>query len=109
MKLRDMNIGSLITKLKETDQINNAQISSFYSGITQFVSTIAKKLFDISPVSYNVVRNSVIFDSLIMSQENVGVLQSKLKHRWTFSKLPKRRRIQFFLIRGGIEKRGGMV
>ena len=32
-----------LTKLRETDQINNAQISSFYSGVTQFVSTVAKK------------------------------------------------------------------
>ena len=30
------------------------------------------------PMSFNVVRNSVIFD-LLVSQENVGVLQSKLK------------------------------
>ena len=30
-------------------------------------------------MSYNVVRNSVIFDPPIMCQENVGVLQSKLK------------------------------
>ena len=30
-------------------------------------------------MSNNVVRNSVIFDPLIMSQENVGVLQSKPK------------------------------
>ena len=41
-----MNIGfstiSTIIKLKETDQINNAQISSFYNGVTQFVSTFAK-------------------------------------------------------------------
>ena len=81
MKLKDMNIGfstiSTIMKLKETDQINNAQISSFHSCVIQFVSTIAK-LFDKSPLFYN-VRNSVIFDPLIMSQENVGILQSKLK------------------------------
>ena len=78
-----MNIGfstiSTIIKLKETDQINNAQISSFYNGVTQFVSTFAKNLFNKSPMSYNVVRNSVIFDPLIIYQENVGVLQSKLK------------------------------
>ena len=30
-------------------------------------------------MSYSVVRNSLVFDPLIMSQENVGVLQSKLK------------------------------
>ena len=50
MKLNDMNIGfstiSTITELKETDQINIAQKSSFYNGVIQFVSTIAKKLFD---------------------------------------------------------------
>ena len=73
------SIISTITKLKGRNQINNAQISSFYNGVIQFVSTIAKKLFDKSPMFYNVVRNSVIFDPLIMSQENVGVLQSKLK------------------------------
>ena len=44
MKLKDMNIRfstiSTITKLKETDQIKNAQISSFYNGVIQFASTI---------------------------------------------------------------------
>ena len=37
MKLKDMNIGfstiSTITKVKETHQINNTQISSFYNGV----------------------------------------------------------------------------
>ena len=32
-----------------------------------------------SPMPYNVVRNSVIFDPLITSQENVRILQSKFK------------------------------
>ena len=54
MKLKDMNIGfstiSTITQLKETDQINNAQISSFYNGVIQFVSAIAKIFFDKSPM-----------------------------------------------------------
>ena len=49
MKLKDMNIGfstlSTVAKLKETDQINNAQIWSFYNGVIQFVSTIARKLY----------------------------------------------------------------
>ena len=75
MKLKDINIGfstiSTITKLTETDQINNAQISSFYNGVIQFVSTITKKLVDKSQMSCSVVRNSVILDPLIMSQENV--------------------------------------
>ena len=61
MKLKDMNIGFLtiftITELKETDKINNAQISYFYNGVIQFFSTIAKKLFG-KTMSYNVVRNS---------------------------------------------------
>ena len=32
-----------------------------------------------------------------------------LKGGWTFSKLAKRGQIHFFLIRGGIGKRGGML
>ena len=54
IKLKDMNVAfstiSTITKLKETDQINNAQISSFYNGVIQFVSAIAKIFFDKSPI-----------------------------------------------------------
>ena len=38
-----------------------------------------KNFFDKSPMSYNAGRSSAIFDPLIMSQENVGVLQSKFK------------------------------
>ena len=83
-----MNIGfstiSTIIKLKEIDQINNAQILSFYNGIIHFISTIPKKLFGKSPMSFTVVRNSVIFDPLVMSKENVGVLQSKLKKLLTY-------------------------
>ena len=45
----------------------------------KFVKTIAKELSEKSPMSHNVVRNSVIFDPLIACQENVGTLQSKLK------------------------------
>ena len=41
MKLKDMFVGfstiSTITKLKGTDQINNAQISSFCNGVIQVV------------------------------------------------------------------------
>ena len=83
MKLKDMNIGfptlSTVTKLRETDQISKNQISSFFNKVINFVTTIAKKLFEKSSMSHNVVRNSVIFDPLIACQENVGTLQSKLK------------------------------
>ena len=44
-----------------------------------FVTTIATRLFEKSPMSHNLVRTSVIFDPLIACQENVGTLQSKLK------------------------------
>ena len=82
MKLKDMSIGfatSTITKFRETDQISRNQISSFFNNVINFVTTIAKKLFEKSPMSHNVVRNSVIFDPLIACQENVGTLQAKLK------------------------------
>ena len=42
-------------------------------------SQLFQKLFDKSPMSYNAGRSSTIFDPLIMSQENVGVLQAKFK------------------------------
>ena len=46
MKLKDMNIGfsiiSTIMKLKETDQINNAEISSFYDGFIQSFQLLQK-------------------------------------------------------------------
>ena len=82
MKLKNMSIGFAtftITKLRETGQISKNQVSSFFNNVIKFVTTISKKLFEKSPVSHNVVRNSVIFDPLIACQENVGTLQSKLK------------------------------
>ena len=44
---------------------------------------MAKKLFDKSPLEYNVVRNSVIFDSQVLVNESVSVLQNKLKRLLT--------------------------
>ena len=83
MKLKDTSIGfatlSTITKIRETDQISKNYISSFFNNVIKFVTTIAKKIFEKSPLSHNVVRNSVIFDPLIACQENVGTLQCKLK------------------------------
>ena len=82
LKLKDMSIwfaASTITKLRETDQIKKEQISSFFNIVIKFVTIIAKKLFEKSPMSHNVVRNSVIFDPRIAYQENVGTLQSKRK------------------------------
>ena len=82
MKLKDMSfrVATLtLALLRETYQISKNQISSFFNNVIKLVTTIAKKLFEKSPTSHNVVRNSVIFDPLIACQEHVGTLQSKLK------------------------------
>ena len=72
MKLKDMSIGFAtlfsITKLRENEKISKNQISSFFNNVITFVTTIAKKLFEKSTMSHNVVRNSVIFDPLIACQ-----------------------------------------
>ena len=44
---------------------------------------MVKKLFNKSPLEYNVVRNSVIFDPQVLVNENASVLQNKLKRLLT--------------------------
>ena len=44
---------------------------------------MVKKLFDKSPLEYNVVRNSVVFDPQVLINGNASVLQSKSKRLLT--------------------------
>ena len=44
---------------------------------------MVKKLFDKSPLDYNVVRNSVLFNPQVLVNENASVLQNKLKRLHT--------------------------
>ena len=44
---------------------------------------MVEKLFDKSPLEYNVVRNSVIFDPQVLVNENASVLQNKVKRLLT--------------------------
>ena len=44
---------------------------------------MVKKLFHKSPLEYNVVRNSVIFDPQVLVNENASVLQNKVKRLLT--------------------------
>ena len=44
---------------------------------------MVKKLFDKSPLEYNVVRNSVIFNLQVLVNESASVLQNTLKRLLT--------------------------
>ena len=78
-----MNIGfsTISTQLPSSEkQIRSTMLRFHLFTVVLFNSfqQLQKKKLEKIPMSFNVVRNSVIFDPL-MSQENVGVLQSKLK------------------------------
>ena len=87
MKPKDMNIGfgtrNVITELKRKDVITNTQTANFFTDVTKFIISMVKKLFDKSPLEYNVVRNSVIFNPQVLVNENASVLQNKLKRLLT--------------------------
>ena len=79
-----MNIGfsTISTQLPSSEkQIRSTMLRFHLFTVVLFNSyqqLQKKKKLEKIPMSFSVVRNSVIFDPL-MSQENVGVLQSKLK------------------------------
>ena len=83
MKPKDMNIGfvarNIITELKRKDVITNTQTANFFTGVTKFIISMVKKLFDKSALEYNFVRNSVIFDPQVLVNDYASVLQNKLK------------------------------
>ena len=87
MKPKDMNIGfgtrNIITELRRKDVITNTQTANFFTDVTKFIISVVKKVFDKSPLEYNVVRNSVIFDPQALVNENASVLQNKLKRLLT--------------------------
>ena len=81
-----MNIGfsTISTQLPSSEKQIRSTMLRFhlFTGVLlssfQQLQKKNKKKIEKIPMSFNVVRNSVIFD-LLVSQENVGVLQSKLK------------------------------
>ena len=87
MKPKVMNIGfgtrNIITELKRKDVITNTQTANFFTDVTKFIISMVKKLFDKSPLDYNVVRNSVLFNPQVLVNENASVLQNKLKRLLT--------------------------
>ena len=80
-----MNIGfsTISTHLPSSEKQIRSTMLRFHLFTVVLLSSFQqlqkkKKKIEKIPMSFSVVRNSVIFD-LLVSQENVGVLQSKLK------------------------------
>ena len=89
MKPKDMNIGfsvQNITELKRKNVNTNTQTAIFFTDVTKFIISMVKKLFNKSPLEYNVVRNSLIFNMQVLVNENAIVLQNKLRRLLTHLK-----------------------
>ncbi|XP_057299676.1 uncharacterized protein LOC130630266 [Hydractinia symbiolongicarpus] len=88
MKPKNYNLGFAtrfeINELKRKDLITNAQVAKFFTDAVIFVRSIVEKLFDKSPLSKNVVKNSTIFDPKVMVTESSSVLQTKLRSMLTY-------------------------
>ena len=77
MKPKDMNISfsvQNITELKRKNVNTNTQTAIFFADVTKFIISMVKKLFNKSPLEYNVVRNSLIFNMQVLVNENAIVL-----------------------------------
>ena len=83
MKPKDMNIGfgtrNFINEFKRKIIITNTQTANFFTDVTKFIISMIKKVFDKSPLEYDIVRNSVIFDPQVLVNIKASVLQNKLK------------------------------
>ena len=75
LKLKDINTGfassSTLKELKRKDLITNGQIAYFFSDVMLFICSTAQKLLEKSPIFYNIVCNSLVFDPQILVNENI--------------------------------------
>ena len=81
-KPKDMNIGFAarlsIQELRKNDEIRNSDVAAFLSLSTKFIVAILKKLFEKSPVGFNVVYNASIFNPHTLRNEKGAVVQKRL-------------------------------
>ena len=58
-KTKDINSGfntrNIIIELKRKDVVTNTQTANFFTDVTKVIISMVKKLFDKSPLEYNVV------------------------------------------------------
>ena len=78
LKLKDINIGfaasSTLKELKRKDLITNGQIAYFFNDVMLFICSTVQKLLEKSPIFYNIVYNSLVFDPQILVNENIEEL-----------------------------------
>ena len=83
LKLKDINIGfatsSTLKEFKRKDLITNGQIASFFNDVMLFIRSTVQKLLEKSPIFYNIVCNSLVFDPQVVVNENIEDMQCKLK------------------------------
>ena len=84
MKLKDINIGfaasSTLKELSRKELITNGQIASFFNDVMLFIRFSVQKVPKKSPIFYNIVFNSLVFDLQIVVNENMEDMQCKLNN-----------------------------
>ena len=83
VKLKDINIGfaasSRLKELKRKDLISNGQIASFFNDVMLFICCTVQKWLEKSPIFYNIICNSLVFDPQVVVNKNILHVQCKLK------------------------------
>ena len=82
-KGKDFNIGfateGIIKDIEKKDIVTKEQMKSFYENVETCVKAIIDKLNERCPLTSVVVRNSVVFNPIMIVQSKVGPLIKKLK------------------------------
>ena len=68
----------MLNELKKKDIVTNQEIKDFKKEVCKFVKATLKKIFERCPIGSVVVRNSNIFNPIVMAN-TTEVLQSQFK------------------------------
>ena len=82
LKTKEINVGfaaaEVLNELKKKDIVTNQEIKDFKKKVYKFVKATLKKIFERSPIGSVVVRNSNIFNPIVMAN-TTEVLRSQFK------------------------------
>ena len=82
LKTKEINVGfaaaEVLNELKKKDIVTNQEIKDFKKEVYKFVKATLKKIFERSPIGSVVVRNSNIFNPIVMAN-TTEVLRSQFK------------------------------
>ena len=83
LKANDINLGfgarQCITNLKKSDLISKKGLVSYMNECITFISTIASKWFDRSPLAFVIVRIANLLNSKEIASMEVELLEKKMK------------------------------